>query len=86
MRTVLALLLGIAIGIVLFGIVGFAFLAPAPVNALEEYCKGAVDVWLLQQGADPHSPEVAPMLDSIDRDCMADVASGTFPGRAPIAP
>ena len=77
-----ALLVGIVIGITLFGIVGMGFLIPAPVNELEVYCQGAVDLWLLQQGADPFDPAVAVQLEGFDLRCQEDVISGTFAGRA----
>ena len=82
MKVVWGVLAGIAIGIVLFGLVGMAFLMPAPVDTLEVYCQGAVDLWLLQQGADPFDPAVAVQLEGFDLRCQEDVISGTFAGRA----
>lgn len=84
MKTIGVLLLGIAIGIVMFGIVGMAFLMPAPVNTLHVYCQGAVDLWLLQQGADPFDPKVAELVPDFDTGCMEDVMSGEFAGRASV--
>ena len=84
MKVVWGVLAGIAIGITLFGLVGMAFLMPAPVNELEIYCQGAVDLWLLQQGADPFDPAVSVQLEGFDNRCREDVIAGTFAGRASV--
>ena len=84
MKAVGALLVGIVIGITLFGIVGMGFLIPPQTDPLESYCQGAVDVWLLMQGADPFDPAVSVQLEGFDNRCREDVISGEFAGRASV--
>lgn len=61
---------------------GMGFLIPPPSNPLEAYCQGAVDLWLLQRGADPFDPAITVQLEGFDATCREDVMSGVFAGRA----
>lgn len=86
MKVVWALLVGVAAGIVTTAIFTAAFLTPTPVDPLEAYCQGAVDLWLLRQGADPFDPAVSVQLEGFDQRCREDVMSGEFAGRASVGP
>jgi hypothetical protein len=82
MRTVAALLVGIVIGMVVMYVFAVGFLIPAPVDKLESYCEGAVDLFVLTQGADLFDPAVLALLPELDAGCREDVLSGEFAGRA----
>lgn len=82
MKLIGGLVAGILIGIVLMAVVGMGFLIPPEADPLDSYCQGAVDVWLLGQGADPFDPKVAELIPQFDAECREDVLSGTFAGRA----
>lgn len=82
MKVVGGFLAGIAVGIVTFAVFGMGFLTPPAVDPLEAYCQGAVDLWLLQQGADPFDPAVSVQLEAFDLRCREEVMSGVFAGRA----